>query len=293
MRSVTGPALVALVGALAGACTTVSAVTDGTSLSYGFTNNGQLVNASLLPRRGEGYLIPDLWATRGLNYATDEMVGLLVRAARRVHADDPGHLIYIADMSPQRGGPSAWHRSHQTGRDADVLFFAVTAQGKPAGPTPGMFPFDQYGATKPIPGMGVLYFDIERNWRMVRALVEDPSSDVQFLFVARYLRDMMLDWARSTGEPAEAIARAEAMLVQPGDSAPHHDHLHVRIFCPASDRALGCRERGPLRWFKKSYKYLAERGLTVDLGVHQMVARPFCHVPGGPTSAPLYVGIPK
>jgi penicillin-insensitive murein endopeptidase len=262
-------------------------------LSYGYTNNGRLIDAAHLVRFGEGYEIPPLWAARGLNWATDEMVGLLVRTGRRVRADEAGVTLYIADMSPRYGGPSAWHHSHQTGRDADLLFFALDGNGRRVGPTPGMFPFGRYGTTQPIPGMGVLYFDVERNWRLVRALLEDQGSDVQFLFVANHLRDLMLAWARAIGEPADAIERAEAMLVQPGDSAPHDDHLHVRIYCPPSDRALGCRERGPLRWFKKSYKYLAERGLTVDLAVPPVVAQPFCFLPTTPSGAPLYVGIPR
>jgi penicillin-insensitive murein endopeptidase len=141
-----------------------------------------------------------------------------------------------------------------------------------------MIPFDEHGQTAPIEGVGRLYFDTERNWHLVRTLLEDSYADVQFLFISRPLRQMLLDYARAMAEPQEIIERAEAMLVQPGDSAPHDDHLHVRIYCSASDRVLGCYDRGPLRWFKKSYKYLQARGHTVEPVTQPdpIVARPFC-----------------
>jgi hypothetical protein len=31
-------------------------------------------------------------------------------------------------------------------------------------------------------------------------------------------------------------------MEQPLDSSKHHDHIHVRILCPAGDRSLGCRD---------------------------------------------------
>jgi penicillin-insensitive murein endopeptidase len=35
-------------------------------------------------------------------------------------------------------------------------------------------------------------------------------------------------------------------LKQPGDSARHDDHLHVRVYCTPSDRRLGCVDLGPM-----------------------------------------------
>jgi hypothetical protein len=53
------------------------------------------------------------------------------------------------------------------------------------------------------------------------------------------------------------------VLHQPGDSLPHDDHFHVRIYCPVGDRHAWCVDRAPLRWTKKAYKYrtrLADAG---------------------------------
>jgi penicillin-insensitive murein endopeptidase len=223
-------------------CGSLASISDGTSVSYGWTNRGRILGAVELPVRGDGYLIPPTWSSRGLNWGTEELVGLLVRAGRRLAAEGVGATLYIADMSPRAGGPSAWHKSHQAGRDADVLFFSVDDGGRPMGPPAAMLPFDT-----------------ARNWQLVRALVDDATVDVQFLFISSALRQKLLDHAVEASEPADLIERASAVLVQPGDAPPHDDHLHVRIYCPVSDRSMGCRESGPIRWFKKGYKYAADR----------------------------------
>jgi penicillin-insensitive murein DD-endopeptidase len=248
---------------LAGACTSLGAIGDGTSVSYGWSHRGSLVDAVELPFRGDGYLVPTTWASRGLNWGTEELVGLIVRSSRRVRAERPDATLYVADLSPRHGGPSAWHRSHQTGRDADLHFFALDGEGRPAPPPMVMVRFDDQGLARAGGTAGQSQrpqtFDVERNWLLVRALLEDPIAEVQFLFISAGLRLKLLEHAVAIGEPVEVVTTAAAVLVQPGDSLPHDDHLHVRIFCPASDRSLGCRDRGPQRWLKKGWKYAASR----------------------------------
>src|SRR5688572_13231353 len=100
----------------------------------------RLPNAVRLPSKGDGWLIPRTWNERGLSYGTRTLVGLLRRAAARIAAR--GATVYIADLSPRRGGPSFWHRSHKSGRDVDILFFALDADGRPAPPPRQMIRFD-------------------------------------------------------------------------------------------------------------------------------------------------------
>jgi penicillin-insensitive murein endopeptidase len=273
MRALVGTYLVVALGA----CSTFAPISDGTSLSWGSTSRGELAHASELPVRGDGYLIPPTWAGRNMNFGTDELVALLVRATRRVAREEPGVPLYVGDLSAQRGGATAWHKSHQAGRDADLIFFAVDDDGRPAPVPTAMRIFDENGAT--VDGGRRYYFHTARNWALVRALLEDPDGDVQFLFVAHHLRKLLLDYAAAQGEPADLVERAEAVLLQPGDSLPHDDHLHVRIYCPASDLALGCRERGPLRWLKKGYKYATER-MKETLADAPSALRPFCQLVG-------------
>jgi len=263
------------IGSMVG-CASLVRMDDGTSLAYGTNSNGRLLNGVELPIQGDGYVVPPTWAKRGNNWGTDELVGLIVRTGRRLAEEIPESPFYVADLSPERGGSSVWHHSHQNGRDADLLFYARDAEGRPAAPPPQMPVFLEDGRTAD----GALTFDVERNWRLVRALIDDPAVDVQYLFIYQPLADKLLAHAKALGEPTDVIARAAALLKQPGDSLKHDDHLHVRIFCPATDRPLGCKDRGPLRWLKKVYKYLAGvRRLEAFLphALRAVAIRPFCH----------------
>jgi hypothetical protein len=42
------------------------------------------------------------------------------------------------------------------------------------------------------------------------------------------------------------IAKARLALKQPGDSARHDDHMHVRVYCSKGDREFGCVDMGPM-----------------------------------------------
>jgi penicillin-insensitive murein endopeptidase len=192
-----------------------------------------------LPRHGEGYLIPDTWAERGLRYGTPELVGLVERAARAVVEDEPGAVLFVADMSLKSGAWTQWHRSHRNGCDVDLIFFAVDDEGRPAPAPDHMVSFD---------GDGVawrdgqrLHFDSARNWALVRALLTDPDAQVTRIFIATPLRARLLDYAVWTGEPPGLVARAAEVLGQPGDSEAHDDHMHVRIAPPPGVELVAAR----------------------------------------------------
>ncbi|ACY17284.1 penicillin-insensitive murein endopeptidase [Haliangium ochraceum] len=251
---------------LLGGCPRHGLLDDGTSISYGPSNGGKLIRPALLPERGEGFVVPERWATRGLRYGTDELVSLVVYAGREMARLSPGAELAVADLSLLRGGPSAWHHSHQTGRDVDLLFFVRESDGSPR-VMRNMAGFDDDGVARVPSGrwddgrtpedesIRELRFDAERNWLLVRTLVENPIAPVQFLFISDPLKQLLIDHARALGEPEALIQRASYLLHQPGDSLPHNDHIHVRIYCAPSDRVHGCRDRGMLRWVKKDYKY--------------------------------------
>jgi penicillin-insensitive murein DD-endopeptidase len=265
-RMVGAGAVVVALTLLAG-CPRHGLIDDGTSISYGPSNRGKLINPAQLPVSGEGYVIPGRWARRGLNYGTDELVALIIHAGRRIHGERPGSRFGVADLSRRRGGPSVWHRSHQTGRDADLLFFATDDRGNPV-PMESMPRFGADGRALLVaegqparPDAQVLRFDVERNWLLVRALLHNPIAEVQYIFVYEPLKQLLLAHARASGEPEELIAQATFILQQPGDSLPHDDHFHVRIYCSPSDRMMGCHDRGALRWTKKLYKYSGQRAV--------------------------------
>ena len=242
-------------------CPQYGVMDDGTSLSHGSSNDGRLLGAAKLPTSGSGYWIPALWKRRGLNYGTDELIAVIEYAGKKLAAQYPGARFGVADLSRRHGGRSAWHRSHQSGRDADLLFLATDKRGKPV-INSSMRDFYANGTTRPArvaPAWrqtpSVLRFDIERNWYLVKTLIENPIAPIQYIFVADWLKQLMLDHAEARGEPHGLIVAAGYILHQPGDSAPHDDHYHVRILCATSDRDAGCSDRGWLRWAKKDSKY--------------------------------------
>jgi penicillin-insensitive murein endopeptidase len=190
--------------------------------------------AAWLQKHGEGYLIPDTWSARGLRYGRPELSALIGRVAGRVAREMPGATLYIGDLSLKTGGWTQWHRSHRNGCDADLLFYALDEDGYPIRPPAEMVCFDDAGIAW-LPDGTRLTFDIERNWALVRALLEEPRAQVVRIFVSAGLRAQLLAYATGIDAPRGVIARAAAVLGQPSDSAAHDDHFHVRIAPPELD----------------------------------------------------------
>jgi penicillin-insensitive murein endopeptidase len=179
----------------------------------------------------------------------------------------PGGVAAIGDLSRRGGGGSVEHRSHQSGRDLDVFFYAVNAAGRPLMPGNVMLHFDRSGkATRWSPPKGAVApkkpvpdarFDVRRNWAFIRALLQDPDVEVQWIFAQKDLVARLLQQSTTEGDEPTLRARAAQIVRQPSDSEVHDDHMHIRLYCDPQDRAFGCSDRGPLRWWKKSWKFMA------------------------------------
>jgi hypothetical protein len=96
-----------------------------------------------------------------------------------------------------------------------------------------------------VDGSGIT-LDVPRTWALVKELLTARAAYVQFIFMYAPIAERLIDYARANGEPETVIARAMKTLKQPGDSAPHNDHLHVRVYCAQNDRMYGCVDIGPL-----------------------------------------------
>ncbi|HLU68179.1 MAG TPA: penicillin-insensitive murein endopeptidase [Kofleriaceae bacterium] len=215
------------------------------SLSCGAVNRGALAAGRAMPDRGPGYATPGPWRERGLRYGTDELVGMVERAAAEVARRHPGGTLAIADLSAEGGGAVARHRSHQSGRDVDLIYYAIDRAGEPL-PNDGHMPvYARSGrathAESPewAPRIPERFFDLPRNWALVEALLTDPEAEVQRIFVARSVRDWLIAYATAAGRPPQVIERARAVLVYPRDVKGHSDHMHVRIACSAEDVEAG------------------------------------------------------
>lgn len=216
-------------------------------------NDGSLRGAVPLPLTAPGLRFnPARDPTR--RYGTVEMVRGLVAAAARVHRELGGLPVTINDLSLAHGGPIPHHRSHQNGRDVDVLFYQLVPDGSPI-ESVGAF-FDPSGAGVDFKDLAdpsddvPLRLDVPRTWLFLQALIEDPGAGLQKILIAEHLRTLLLEHASSLEVPAATIERFAEMTCQP--SYPHDDHLHLRFFCAADDILKGCRDSPPVYpWRRK------------------------------------------
>ena len=229
---------------------------EGVSWSSGDTSHGRVFHARHVTESDALGILPKQRA-RDLGYGTDEMVGLLERAAKAVH-DATGTRTWIGDIGRRAGGDIAWSVSHNAGRDADVAFFYLSAQGV-AVDAPDLVRLGRDGWSKDKK----LRLDVKRTWIAVRSMIEDPSVDVQYLFISTPLKKLLLDHAKTTATGPRTLSRAADLLREPGSAAPHDDHLHVRTFCSRRDVAAGCVDNGALYAWTKSWSGVREERAAV------------------------------
>ena len=74
------------------------------SASIGTHADGTLRHPVTLPFEGDGYMIPSPWRARRANYATEELVGAVVRASRQVARSDPGGVACQPRLTSRAGG---------------------------------------------------------------------------------------------------------------------------------------------------------------------------------------------
>ncbi len=209
------------------------------SLSIGLPMDGNLEMGEVLPAVGQGYAMMDVTRNRRNRFGVVELVMLVKDAGFQVSKRHGGGHLAVGDLSARRGGPVDRHASHQSGRDVDLGFYAVDNSGQPVA-LDAFIAFDRNGYSVDPPM--VWRFDAARNWTLIRRLLESPHAQVQWIFVADHLKNLLLDQAAAQGAPPDLRSRAMRVLRQPGKNL-HWDHFHVRIACPPSDLPH-CGDRG-------------------------------------------------
>jgi penicillin-insensitive murein endopeptidase len=210
--------------------------------SVGVPNQGVQTGAVELPERGLGFA---RYRPKGRNHwGRPRLVSALTRIAAEMEAELPGSTLIIGDLGAKSGGKIPGHASHRSGRDVDLLFYTLTPAGAPID-SPGFVRFGADGLAV-VPDSGdYVRIDLARQWLLVKKLVNDGEIGVQFLFVSKPLEALLMDYARARGEPLELQYRAQTVMLQPGDSLPHDDHLHLRIACSQEEIQAGCSGGGP------------------------------------------------
>ncbi|MEZ4225521.1 MAG: penicillin-insensitive murein endopeptidase [Polyangiaceae bacterium] len=195
------------------------------SLTVGAPNSGYQLRAKKLRKRQY------LHIKRGSEdkvYGHPALVLMLYRSAKEIARSASGSVLLVGDLSRAEGGSLAGHRSHQSGRDADVAFYASDKNGKSV----VLDTFVSFGGDGKAKDGSGLVFDDERNWLLVQSWVRDRRAGLSHVFVATPLRARLLKFGAAHAKYKKYVTEAAALLKQPEQSSDHSDHFHVRISCP-------------------------------------------------------------
>jgi len=199
--------------------------------SVGSPNEGKLVGGVKLDTSDGTVRVVPAYQRGDTRWGLPALIHMIERSAKKVAKKNPGSVLGVGDISRKNGGDIFLHRSHESGRDADIAFYVVDHKGKNLLPET----FVQFQGSIESNSMPGARFDVAKNWALVQAMLEDPVARVSHIFVADPLRRMLLAHARPRVSPA-LYNRAAAVMMQPSNALPHDNHFHVRISCPAEMR---------------------------------------------------------
>jgi penicillin-insensitive murein DD-endopeptidase len=256
--------------ALAGCARAPSPLTPAWHGSIGTPNHGVLAGGAEVPRESPGMR----WLRNDdRHWAQARLAGALARAAAMVARARPGATLRVGDVSVKTGGgPLPPHLSHRSGVDVDLLLYVCTLDGAPVD-SPGFVHFGADGIARDEAAGRWLRLDVERQWLLIKALVEDAEARVQWLFVSDVVQALLIEWALARGESLETIRRARDVMLQPKPGGIHDDHVHLRVACSPEEAVAGCETIGPRRpWLDYALASTEER--DEDLAMALLVPVP-------------------
>lgn len=222
---------------------TPTPLAPGLGGSVGWPHHGVQTGAVELPVEGPGFL---RYRSQGEYYwAQPELVVAVQHAARRVQEELPGGApLLVGDLSAQFGGKISRHHSHRTGRDVDLLWYVTTPEGASIR-NPSFVRLGPDGLAR-VPGRGqFVRLDVPRQWLLTKSLLTSPHVEVQWMLVSSQVEALLIDYALAKGEDPELVWRAQNVMLEPPDSLPHDDHLHLRVACSPGASLRGCEGGGP------------------------------------------------
>jgi penicillin-insensitive murein endopeptidase len=221
-----------------------SPLTPNVRGSVGLPHYGYLSDSQELPAKGPGFAVLD---PNGHHFGTPSMLTIIKYAAGRVAQERPGAPLLVGDISAKSGGELPRHRSHRTGRDADLLLLCTDLSGRSIR-SPGWIHFGPDGLGRVYEGKNSGSFvalDVGREWLLVKSLVQAPDVHPLWFFLSRPVEALLTQYALANGEDPLTVWEAENMMLQPANSLPHDDHIHLRIACSADEAVNGCEDGGP------------------------------------------------
>jgi hypothetical protein len=177
---------------------------------------------------GDGYRI----RRPGRAFGTQTTVELIERAVRETLDAFPDvHVLAIGDLSAETGGQITEHRSHQSGRDADIgLYYLEQPAGYPAS-------FIEASADN---------LDAAATFKLIERFLATAGDDggVQMIFLDFEVQGLLYAWGLDHGISERRLERifqyphgrgASEGLVR--HEPNHANHMHVRFRCPSDDTA--------------------------------------------------------
>lgn len=204
---------------------TVALPADLPAEPIGFYSRGCMAGAMQLAPDGPYWQAMRL--SRNRQWGLPILIDFIATLARDAATKDGWPGLLVGDMSQPRGGPMlSGHASHQTGLDVDLWINPMPARrlnrserediSAVAVVDPGPHEIDE---GKWTPALG----------RLIRRAALDPR--VERIFVAPGIKKKLCETASD---------RAWLRAVRPYYG--HHDHIHVRLFCPPG---TPCRAQSP------------------------------------------------
>jgi len=186
-------------------------------MSIGSASKGRLINGKTLPwNRG--------WITRSPSrqYGTNELVDGLVRTIKSFMGKYPKSCkIVTGDISYKNGGPMRPHRSHQSGRDIDIGFFAKNNRL--------LAHFEVMTPEK---------MDAAKTWAFIESMLEE--NQIEYILIDYSLQKPLYDYVKnSLGASDNYLLRVfqypRGIGTRTGiirHARGHKNHMHVRFFTP-------------------------------------------------------------
>ncbi len=184
------------------------------AVSFGAANRGALFNATRLDD-GPFWHVVDPHTAFG-TAETVRAIEAAVSEVNRLYPDSP--VLSVGHLSRAQGGWLRPHRSHQSGRDADIGLYYVDGAAWYRRATPESL-------------------DVRRTWALISSLLK--VAPVQYLFLARSLHSVLRAEAVRIGEDADFVRdvfdgdgpRTRPILRH---ARGHQTHLHVRFLSAAA-----------------------------------------------------------
>ncbi|RDV04419.1 penicillin-insensitive murein endopeptidase [Undibacter mobilis] len=235
----------------------------GKAMAIGYYPRGCLQGGVALPVNGPTWQVMRL--SRNRNWGHPSLVQFLERFAPAAAKATGWKGILVGDMAQPRGGPTPFgHMSHQTGLDVDVWFM----------PMPGhTLSSDEREKVSAINLVGTDWKSINpktwtpQHYDFIRVAAQQPGVE-RVLVNAAIKKEMCRMQGAKHPDWMEKVRPWYA----------HHDHIHVRLECPAD--SPNCRPQ-------PSVPDSDGCGAALDYWFSDKVLKPKPRPPGGKPPRPI------